>query len=406
MPTALQFLSAMKSVLVNNLTTSQNLNKNCEDDSMELLVNIRRLLSQPIETGSNHNLEVDNEFINKCQNVALADDNFEKETAAYVVKTLTKCDFCIDCFMSKTVENFHLLISLKDAGKGAPLSEYSMFMSCIRTGYGLDVNENNENRQKVDLLPFKRLLTYRSWYSLGQIRNMTHKKLLTLEPKLLEFYNKYVAVTLDKSVVICAAKQGTPEWYLARQVRQTSSKPRSQYTYYVNKKANWDARYKEVFHSTWKGNKHTSRGLEDEISCRNKYKEINMCDILETGLLVRPEVPWLACSLDGTVLNESGEFIRNIEVKSFKEGSRFTASELVEMEIIPILDKNGNVKNNTHYAQMQLGMLISGLNECDYCIYSRVSEDYVCFRVFFNGTYVLDLCSTLDVDSENDDLYD
>ncbi|KAL1489815.1 hypothetical protein ABEB36_013747 [Hypothenemus hampei] len=66
MPTALQFLSAMKSVLVNNLTTSRNLNKNCEDDSMEFLVNIRRLLLQPIQTSSNHNLEVDNEFINKC----------------------------------------------------------------------------------------------------------------------------------------------------------------------------------------------------------------------------------------------------------------------------------------------------------------------------------------------------
>lgn len=66
--------------------------------------------------------------------------------------------------------------------------------------------------------------------------------------------------------------------------------------------------------------------------------------ILESGLLVRPELPWLSASLDGTAMDVEGNFLRNIEIKTLKEGTRLTADELTEINVIPILDKNKNIK--------------------------------------------------------------
>lgn len=66
--------------------------------------------------------------------------------------------------------------------------------------------------------------------------------------------------------------------------------------------------------------------------------------ILESGLLVRPELPWLSASLDGTAMDVEGNFLRNIEIKTLKEGTRLTADELIEINVIPILDKNKNIK--------------------------------------------------------------
>ncbi|GBP27749.1 hypothetical protein EVAR_82798_1 [Eumeta japonica] len=79
----------------------------------------------------------------------------------------------------------------------------------------------------------------------------------------------------------------------------------------------------------------------------------------KSGLLVRPELPWLSASLDGTAMDKDGNFLRNIEIKTLKEGIRLTADELIEMNAIPILDKNQNLKKNTqHYTQMQVVTMV------------------------------------------------
>ncbi|KAK3929159.1 Beta-ribofuranosylaminobenzene 5'-phosphate synthase [Frankliniella fusca] len=221
--------------------------------------------------------------------------------------------------------------------KSEPLGEYSMFMSCVRMGQGLVGDEEEERIGEQGKVLLKNLLTFRSWHALAVVRKMSHQKLYSLDPDLVDFYENHVQINLDQSVAICAVEQGTPEWHRAR------------------KKANWDARYRELYHSTFQGNEHTDRGLTDEVSCREKYEEKNSCKVLESGLLVRPELPWLGASLDGTALDYKGQLVRNIEIKSFKEGTRLTSDELIEMEAISTLDKNGNIKkNHAHYAQICL----------------------------------------------------
>ncbi|GBP23602.1 hypothetical protein EVAR_80219_1 [Eumeta japonica] len=193
------------------------------------------------------------------------------------------------------------------------------------------------------------------------LRKLTEEKLKTCEVNEFEFYNRYVAVSLDQSTEIINAEQGTPSWHKARKVRLTASKARAQllFQYYSNKNADWDKRYQEVFHSNFLGNEDTIRGLRCEAFARDLYAEHYSCMILESGLLVRPELPWLSTSLDGTAMDKDGNFLRNIEIKTLKEGTRLTADELIEMNAIPILDKNQNLKKNTqHYTQMQVVTMV------------------------------------------------
>ncbi|CAG5015258.1 unnamed protein product [Parnassius apollo] len=145
---------------------------------------------------------------------------------------------------------------------------------------------------------------------------LTEEKLKTCEVNEFEFYNRYVAVSLNQSKEIINAEQGTPSWNKARKVRLTASKARAPFTYYSNKIADWDKRYQEVFHSNFLGNEDTIRGLRCEADARDLYAEHYSCMILESRLLVRPELPWPSASLDGTAMDKDENFLRNIEINT------------------------------------------------------------------------------------------
>ncbi|KAL1488561.1 hypothetical protein ABEB36_015024 [Hypothenemus hampei] len=281
--------------------------------------------------------------------------------------------------------------------KSCPNSEYSLFESSLRSGNGCVNYVDAELCEKAEnIILLEKLLIYGSWKVINVLKKLTEQKLQTCSLESFEFYKKHVDVSLEQSIELINAQQGSVCWHKARKVRQTASKARAQYTYYFNKNPDWDKRYQEVFHSTFTGNEDTVRGLRCEALVKDLYSEILGCTILESGLFVRPELPWLSASLDGTIIDKKGNFIRNIEIKAPKEGTRLTATELIRMNAIVSLDENHNVKKNTqHYAQMQLGMLVSGIPECDYLVYSEFGDDLVMRRISFDENYILEICPCL-----------
>lgn len=150
-----------------------------------------------------------------------------------------------------------------------------------------------------------------------------------------------------------------------------------------------------MYHSKFKGNDDTVRGLTNEKIARERYEDLCGCKGLESCFLVREALSWLGASLDGTVM-DGKEFLRNIEIKTLKEEERLSASELLEVRAVKTLDKNGEIRKKIdHYAQMQIGTLLSGLSECDYLVYSVVGNDFVWKRVPFDEQYVFDFVSRL-----------
>lgn len=87
-----------------------------------------------------------------------------------------------------------------------------------------------------------------------------------------------------------------------------------------------------MYHSKFKGNDNTVRGLTNKKIARERYENLCECKVLESCFLVREELLWLGASLDGTAMNEK-EFLRNIEIKTVKEGERLSASELLKMKL-------------------------------------------------------------------------
>lgn len=139
---------------------------------------------------------------------------------------------------------------------------------------------------------FHRLLTFRSWRILGFLQTLSHQKLQLLDPELITFYQNYVKVTLQQSVEIASGSQGNNQWFSERKKRLTALRARSQYSYYVNPNANWDKRYKDLYHSTFTGNEDTLRGLRCEDLARETYENMFKCKLIKSGLLIRPELAW------------------------------------------------------------------------------------------------------------------
>ncbi|KAK3911139.1 Serrate RNA effector molecule-like protein [Frankliniella fusca] len=266
----------------------------------------------------------------------------------------------------------------------APLSEFSIFFSGLRSGLGSSEIEEETACTVADQCEIaRRLLTFRSWKALGLLKQWTTNKVLSLSPELREFYESKIVVSLQECVALGTCCQGTAEWKAARKKIMTSSKARAQYTYYVNRSADWEKRYQEVYHSTFRGNAFTQDGLDCEALARAEYEVKYQCSVFESGIIVRPELPWLGASVDGTVISEHGNVLKNIEIKTFKEGQRLSAKEMLEFGAINSLDKNGDLKqNHAHYTQVQLGLFCTGLEECDYVIYSQLGNPVYLLELF------------------------
>jgi len=265
----------------------------------------------------------------------------------------------------------------------------------MRKGAGL-VDGSDKIELKYNSAIVKRVLTSHSWMVMGSLHNLTVLKVESLPQDLKEFYESHVQVSIDQSIAIASTVQGTEEWLNHRKKVVNASKARSLYTYYVNPRADWEKRYNELYHSKFLGNEHTVRGLRCEPLARDAYQESSGKKVFECGLLVRPELPWLGASLDGLVVDDQGKIIKTIEIKTLKEGVRLSAADLKEIKAVKTLDNDGQLKKSTdHYGQVQIGMLLSGIPECDYIVYSEKGNDILAVNVPFDAPYVLDLVSRL-----------
>lgn len=114
-PNCYQFVSCIKTALVNNLSSNKNFAKNCEDDDAQLLVNLREFLLHK----SHANVVSDSNELLEIQNVVIDSNSFESETTAYVcgffIKKLdTNCEQCLSAFKSENIEPIHSFVHFKE----------------------------------------------------------------------------------------------------------------------------------------------------------------------------------------------------------------------------------------------------------------------------------------------------
>lgn len=225
---------------------------------------------------------------------------------------------------------------------------------------------------------------------------MTDAKVKTLSPELLTYYNENVAVSTQQSVMLASntVTQCEQEWETARKVRITGTKVYPLFTYSRNKKPEWIEKIKKLYESAFKGTPDTLHGLEHEPNARKAYSK--KCDVrvIENGVLVHPDLPWLGSSVDGVAVDSQGSAQRVIEIKCIAAGKTKTAAELPKAA--ECCDKSKKLKKkHKYYGQIQHAMLLLGLRECDFILYASGDDTYVSETIKYDDKFAFEMLEPL-----------
>ena len=182
-------------------------------------------------------------------------------------------------------------------------------------------------------------------------------------------------------------------WQQERKFRITGSKCYSVYTY---SKEDWSEKACKYFWSKEFSNKYTRHGNQYERVARNMYaKETNLL-VQECRLIVSDIEPWMAYSPIGVVIKDFQVF-RLLEIKCPYEIINTTNEILLTK--CKFLYATNNIlhikKKHQYYAQIQFGVALLNLKDCDFVIYSNISHSIRIINVSLGKQYVEDLLSNL-----------
>lgn len=155
---------------------------------------------------------------------------------------------------------------------------------------------------------------------------------------------------------------------------------------------NWENKATKYFWPKTFTSKYTDHGLQFEEAARCAYKSLNKCDVIETGLIISKHHPWLAYSPDGIVF-ENEKPIKLLEIKCPYKGMSASAMNCIE-SCCYLSSQEGNFilkQKHSYYAQIQLGLVILNLKECDLIIYASYDSSFTTINVKYDEAYALNL---------------
>ncbi len=105
-------------------------------------------------------------------------------------------------------------------------------------------------------------------------------------------------------------------------------------------------------------------GLNTEPEARRKFQEMNSVDVVECGLVVKLDQPWIAASPDGLFLDATGA-LTLLEIKC-----PFSMKNALEIDMDYIKD-NDLKKRHPYFTQVQIAMHVCGVKSTHFFIYSK-----------------------------------
>lgn len=217
-----------------------------------------------------------------------------------------------------------------------------------------------------------------------------------LEPYLESFYHKNIAVSMKEAIDIAITTMGQSNnlWKSSRRTRITSSRCYQLFTYCYNTNPNWNKKIDAYVNSSFQGNKNTEHGKQFEHLARVRYEK-QFGNVYQTGLIINPALPWLACSPDGIKAFE-GKFYRLIEIKCPIAGATKPINDIISILPYVKYDKSKQfsyILNPKHmyYGQVQLSMAILDIELCDFVIYSSFADDIFVLEVHRDEFFIENL---------------
>ena len=183
-----------------------------------------------------------------------------------------------------------------------------------------------------------------------------------LAPELKIFYELNVEIDPEQVAEICEETLGqstNDNWLIRREHRVTASR-----FHKIKIGQKKETRLKR-FYEKIPGNKYMDYGILTEDEARRKYESLTGQNVLESGLVISPAQPWLACSPDGII---PGDEPKALEIKC--------PATCAFGPIVTDYIKDGKLKkSHAHYTQCQIQMYVLGFKKCDFFVYSKV--DYI-----------------------------
>ncbi|KAJ8665590.1 hypothetical protein QAD02_007252 [Eretmocerus hayati] len=144
------------------------------------------------------------------------------------------------------------------------------------------------------------------------------------------FYKSDVEVSLDRAVQICldTISQSNPRWKRERHSRMTASDAYLYISPWLKPAhaVNWNEKVRKYLTTDFKGNPATHYGSRMEPRARECYAKMVKQDVVLSGLMINPAIPWLGFSPDGFVPNLN----RIIEIKCPYKFKDSPVHELIE----------------------------------------------------------------------------
>lgn len=204
-----------------------------------------------------------------------------------------------------------------------------------------------------------------------------HNKLLfaTILPleegAIKDFYLRTVCVQKTKIVEIeqKSRLQNNLVWKNERALRITASRAHELFTY---KGQDWGRKLANFLTPSKYKSAAMVYGTKSEESARLCYATVRKCNVTKVGFVINADHPWLGCSPDGYVAEES----KLIEIKCPYNGKQMPLCNM--LHTVKYLDENFNLKkSHIYYTQIQISMAVCNVNCCDFIIYSKY--DNKCF---------------------------
>ncbi|XP_050513297.1 uncharacterized protein LOC114327559 [Diabrotica virgifera virgifera] len=185
-------------------------------------------------------------------------------------------------------------------------------------------------------------------------------------------YNKMSNVDI-KSVAI-ESMGNRKLWNKERQFRISGSRCYSLYTY---SKENWNDKIQKYFWPKGFSNKAMQYGISTEEEARLCYIKSTGYTVEETGFIIAKKHQWLGYSPDGIIMKD-GRPHKLLEIKCPVIGqTKNSAALIVDCDYLQIENHKVILKRkHPYYGQIQLGMAILNLAECDFVVYSKFSNSF------------------------------
>ncbi|KAE8743416.1 hypothetical protein FOCC_FOCC010988 [Frankliniella occidentalis] len=235
--------------------------------------------------------------------------------------------------------------------------------------------------------------------SVQKLVDLANQELEKLSPELQQFYKENIEITPEKTVHLATSTVTQSEdgvWDAARSCRITGAKVYNAFTYTRNKNPDWEKRIKDMCNPSFDGNDATAFGLLHEPIARDCYAETKKVNVIENGIFILPDLPWLGFSADGIVVDDNFDPVKLLEIKCPPSGEKLSAAELHTSCGYFEKSKSRKLKEKQRYnGQVNLGMFLLGLEKCDFIVYSKSENNFVLDEVKLNEKFAFEMTAPL-----------